>query len=74
MMKIPPEAEQVGVAPYWGAYIAVDDVDASVSKVEALGGKVLVPAMDAEGAGRFATLQDPQGAVFSIIKPEPPKT
>lgn len=68
MMRIPPEAEKMGVPSYWGAYISVDDVDATAGKVAAQGGKVLVPPMDAEGVGRFATVQDPQGAVFGIIK------
>src|SRR5665811_426611 len=27
MMRIPAEAEKMGVPPYWGAYISVDDVD-----------------------------------------------
>jgi len=68
MMQMPPQIEQMGAPPYWGPYISVDDVDAIVAKVEALGGKVLAPPMEAEGVGRFATVQDPQGAVFGIIK------
>ncbi|MFA6002028.1 MAG: VOC family protein [Thermoleophilia bacterium] len=68
MMTLPPDAEKMGAPAYWGAYISVDDVDATVAKVVELGGTVLVPPMDAEGVGRFATLQDPQGAVFGIIK------
>ena len=68
LMQTPPQAEQMGAPPMWGAYISVDDVDATAAKVESLGGKVLMPPTDAEGVGRFATLQDPQGAVFGIIK------
>jgi predicted enzyme related to lactoylglutathione lyase len=68
MMKMPPQVEQMGAPPYWGPYISVDDVDAIAAKVEAMGGSILAPPMDAEGVGRFATLQDPQGAVFGIIK------
>lgn len=33
----------------------------------ALGGKVLVAPTDIAGVGRFAVLQDPQGAFFNII-------
>ncbi len=68
MMKLPTQAEQMGSPPFWGAYISVNDVDAIAAKVEALGGKILSPPMDAQGVGRFATLQDPQGAVFGILK------
>lgn len=54
--------------PYWGVYFAVADCDASVEKAQSLGGQVLMPPTDIPGTGRFATLQDPQGGVFSVIK------
>jgi len=73
MMKLPEQAEQMGAPSYWGAYISVDDVDAIVAKVTSLGGTVIVPAMEVEGVGRFATLQDPTGAIFGILKTEPMK-
>ena len=66
MMMLPPQAE--GVPPHWGVYVTVDDVDAAALKATALGGKVIVPPMDIPNVGRFSTLQDPQGAVFSVIK------
>ncbi|MHB8859886.1 MAG: VOC family protein [Thermoleophilia bacterium] len=68
LMKLPDEAAQMGAQPMWGAYISVDDADAVAARVETMGGKILQPPMDIEGIGRFATLQDPQGAVFSILK------
>jgi len=68
MMKLPPEVEKMGAPPYWGPYISVDDVDDIAAKVETMGGRILAPPMDAEGVGRFATVQDPQGAVFGIFK------
>jgi predicted enzyme related to lactoylglutathione lyase len=49
-------------------YFAVADADATVARVSELGGKVSVPAFDAEGVGRIAVVNDPQGAVFSIIQ------
>lgn len=66
MMQIRPDMGPV--PPHWGIYFAVEDCDAAVQKATSLGGKVYVPAMDIEHVGRFATLSDPQGAVFSIIK------
>ena len=52
----------------WLTSFAVDDCDASVSKLESLGGSVLAPATDMEGVGRFAVVADPHGAAFSVIK------
>ena len=54
------------VPPHWMVYFAVEDVDASAAKAEELGGKIAVPPTDTP-AGRFAVLNDPHGAVFSII-------
>jgi len=48
-------------------YIAVDDVDASVAKVEELGGKIHRPPTDIPGVGRFSIIADPTGAVLSLI-------
>jgi hypothetical protein len=53
--------------PHWGAYVTVADVDKTATQCSALGGKVLVPAMDIPGVGRMVVLQDPQGAVISAI-------
>jgi uncharacterized protein len=53
--------------PHWMAYVAVDDVDAAVARVADLGGKVCVGPMDIPNVGRFAVINDPAGAVFSII-------
>jgi predicted enzyme related to lactoylglutathione lyase len=65
MMTMPKEA---GNAPsFWLVYIAVDDFDTSAANIEALGGKLLTAPINGS-AGRFAVAQDPQGAVFAIIK------
>ncbi|MBM3269730.1 MAG: VOC family protein [Candidatus Sericytochromatia bacterium] len=56
-----------GFPPYWQPYFSVADTDATVAKATELGGKVLMPPEEI-GQGRFAILQDPQGAVFGIIK------
>jgi len=57
-----------GIPPHWMTYVAVADVDAAVRKTGEMGGKVHVPATDIPGIGRFAVLEDPTGAVFSVIK------
>lgn len=61
------------VPPHWMVYFAVDDVDATAAKVEELGGDVAVGPDDIPRVGRFAVVSDPQGAHFSVIKPEPPQ-
>jgi predicted enzyme related to lactoylglutathione lyase len=56
------------VAPNWSVYFGVEDCDGAVAEAVRLGGKALFPAMDVENVGRFAFLQDPQGAVFAVIE------
>ena len=62
-----PNAVAMGAPPNWTCYIEVPNADDTVKQAESLGGKTLVPAMDIPTVGRFAVLQDPQGAVFCII-------
>jgi uncharacterized protein len=67
LMKTTPDAAAMGAPPNWLAYIEVPDADATVGQAEKLGGKVLVPIQAIDQVGRFAVLQDPQGAVFAVI-------
>lgn len=52
---------------HWMVYFNVDDTDAAVAKLEALGGKLSVPAFDSP-AGRIAVVGDDQGGTFSVIQ------
>ncbi|MEK6663089.1 MAG: VOC family protein [Pseudomonadota bacterium] len=65
IMAIPDQA--AGMPPAWGAYVTVNNVDALLGRVEKLGGKVCVPPQDIPDVGRFAVIQDPQGAMLSLI-------
>lgn len=65
IMAIPPHA--AGAFPSWGAYVTVDDADATAQKAQALGARTIVPPTDIPDVGRFYMLQDPQGAVLSVI-------
>ena len=65
----------VQIAPDWGpappswlVYFDADNVDETVAQAQTLGGGVIVPATDVPDIGRFAVLQDPQGAVFAVFK------
>jgi predicted enzyme related to lactoylglutathione lyase len=60
-------ADQAAMPPSWGLYITVNNADETVARCLSLGGKVLVPPMDVPTVGRMAVLQDPQGAVFSVM-------
>ena len=64
LMTLPADAAQAGAVPVWSGYVAVSNCDAAVAKAQASGAKVCAPAQDIPGVGRFATLADPQGAVF----------
>ncbi|MGI9607398.1 MAG: VOC family protein [Acidimicrobiales bacterium] len=65
---MPPPME--GIPNHWSTYFAVDDADATVAKIQELGGSVMGPAFDVPGVGRMAAIQDPQGANFMIMQPE----
>jgi uncharacterized protein len=65
VMEQPPEAKAVGAPPSWLAYIGAPDLEATVNSAVRLGAKVLKPPTEIPGAGRFAVLADPQGAVFA---------
>ncbi len=60
-------AQARGAPPCWGAYVTVDDVDATSRKAQELGGSVIVPLTDIPDVGRFCVIRDPQGAVISVI-------
>jgi predicted enzyme related to lactoylglutathione lyase len=63
--------EWAGIPSHWAIYLHVTDVDATVARALALGGKTLVPAFDVPGVGRIARLDDPSGAGFYVMTPSP---
>lgn len=52
---------------HWMVYFTVADTDATAATAVELGGEVPVPPFDIPNVGRAAVLNDPSGAVFSII-------
>lgn len=52
--------------PHWLAYIGTPDLDAAVATATSLGARVLHPAESLPNGGRYASLADPQGAVFGV--------
>lgn len=55
------------VPPHWDVTFAVADPDQIAEKAKQLGGKVVFGPMDI-AVGRMAGIQDPTGAMFSVIK------
>jgi uncharacterized protein len=58
-----------GQPPAWTTYISVEDADATIAKVSAAGGTVLVAPMDVLDVGRMAVFMDPTGAALALWQP-----
>lgn len=56
-----------GTPPHWLTFFAGADTDAVTQQAGELGGTVMMPPTDAP-FGRFAVLQDPQGAAFAVVQ------
>ncbi|MFF4248034.1 VOC family protein [Streptomyces sp. NPDC001822] len=54
--------------PHWMTYFQVADADEAAARVAELGGRVLHPPRDTP-SGRLATVADPEGAVFTVVRP-----
>lgn len=48
----------------------MEDVDDTVLRAEAAGGKIVTGPMDMPEVGRFALIADPQGGLISAFKPD----
>ncbi len=70
LMTPPPGMDGV---PGWVIYFAANNVDAMADRVKQLGGKVHFGPMDIPQIGRFATVSDPQGVVFQLMKGASPE-
>lgn len=73
LMALPEDAKKNGALPNWMTYIGTGDVDETVRRLTELGGKLLKPAENLPSTGRFAVVQDPQGAVFGLYMPTQPQ-
>jgi predicted enzyme related to lactoylglutathione lyase len=64
---LPMVGDEWGDMPsHWMIYFAVDDTDATTTRIVELGGSVSVEPFDM-GVGRMAVGNDPDGNVFSVI-------
>lgn len=69
-MALPEQAKSMGTPPNWLTYIGTSNVDATARQAAELGAKVLRQPSDIPEIGRFAVIQDPQGAVFAAFTPK----
>ena len=66
MLEIQPEWGDM--PPNWVVYFVVENCDATLEKAKTLGGRVDMAPIDMADVGRFAIIQDPQGAFFTVIQ------
>lgn len=61
--------EMAAKAPdYWAAYFAVEDLTASVARLEQLGGKTMFDPMEIPNIGTMAWAMDPTNAAFVLLQ------
>lgn len=61
----------INIPSQWAAYFNVENLDESIEKVRALGGKTMTDPIEID-PGRFATIMDPQGAVLTMMQVNQP--
>ena len=68
IFRLKDDMKANGVPPNWMPYVECDSVDGTAAKAKSLGATVIAGPDDIPGTGRFAVIQDPQGATFGIYK------
>ncbi|MDW3221108.1 MAG: VOC family protein [Acidimicrobiales bacterium] len=71
IMQMAPEVPEM-VPNHWATYFSVADVAATVGRIEAAGGSIVMPAMPIPGVGTMVVAHDPAGGNFSVMQPETP--
>jgi predicted enzyme related to lactoylglutathione lyase len=66
LADMPGDSEKI--PPHWAVYVSVENVDETAQRAVEAGGKILSDCHDIPGVGRFAVLQDPDGAVFNLFR------
>jgi uncharacterized protein len=56
--------------PHWLSHVHVDDLDATIEKAKAAGGRLAAGPFDMAEVGRIGIIADPQGAFISAYQPE----
>ena len=58
-----------GIPDHWLTYFGIDDIDARLAALPALGGQVIRPAWDVPNVGRIAIVRGASGAVEGWMTP-----
>jgi uncharacterized protein len=66
LLQLPEATRAADASSRWLVYLASDDINGHLGKVEAVDGKILAAAFDVPGAGRMAVASDPVGAEFGL--------
>lgn len=66
IMQIRPEMG--GMPSNWSVYFQVDSIDGAIEKAKSLGANLIMGPQQIAGTGRFAVMQDPQGAFFNLYE------
>jgi predicted enzyme related to lactoylglutathione lyase len=59
------------VPAHWLVYFAVEDAEATVAAAKENGGEIPAGPFEVSEVGRIAVVEDPHGAFFAIIQPDP---
>lgn len=62
--KLPPGVK----TPHWLSYVSVEDIETTVKKVVAAGGKSLMDAFEIPNVGRMQPVADAQGAALMLFR------
>lgn len=68
ILGVPEDAHDV--LPHWHPHLNVADVDECARRATELGGRVIVAPGDIPGLGRLGVIQDPTGAVLTLVSAE----
>lgn len=66
MMTKPAE---LPMPPHWRFYFRVDEIDASLERIKAAGGEILMGPHQVPGGDWIIQALDPQGALFAVVGP-----
>ena len=69
-----PQVSDEAPAGHVLVYIASDDIDSDLKKVEQLGGKIIHPKAEIPQTGWYAFFQDPTGNVLGLYTSMNPQT
>ncbi|HXB02077.1 MAG TPA: VOC family protein [Opitutaceae bacterium] len=62
--------DRAGAEPGWLGVIRVDNLDATLARVQTLGGEIVVAPHDAAFGSRFAMIADPTGGIVGVVEYE----